>query len=80
MTAREVLYNQDCSGYVQGEVFGESFYEVEDIVKAMEEYAKIKCEELLNIVAEEIIKVPVKEGYYIDKNSILNAVDLNKFL
>lgn len=56
------------------------------------DYATMKCKELLEIVAEKaIIKKEIKrklddlekEGIYnlsIDKNSILNAVDLDEFI
>lgn len=75
-----------------------------DTVKAMKEYAYLKCQELLQIVAKKAeLKVQkksqcgknkkwskVKEdeelnmfdyqiGYSVDKNSILNAVDLETF-
>ena len=53
--------------------------------KLMQEYAKLKCQELLEIVAE---KAEVKEyfelnyewTYTVDKDSILNAVDLDSFI
>lgn len=67
-----------------------------DCNELMIEYARIKCQELLEIVAEkaEIIdedgdtyKTPhifIHEGEeyktWVDKESILNAVDLNKFI
>ena len=60
------------------------------VVGAMKEYAKLKCEELLKIVAE---KAQTKELFvngsnggwydkvgYVDRESILNAVDLNEFI
>lgn len=63
-----------------------------DIVKSMKEYAKLKCEELLAIVADKA-KAEIKYEYsgntgseyldewaVIDKDSILNAVDLNDFI
>ena len=59
--------------------FKEGHYFV--IEEAMKEYARIKCEELLLLVAEkaEISGCSKVGGYYINKNSILNAVDLEKF-
>jgi len=56
-----------------------------DIVKSMQEYAKIKCQELLEIVAEKAnIKTEnsggINEILVVDKDSILNAVDLETFI
>ncbi len=73
MTAEEIrinFYNEgDSRAYDQDELY------------LMKEYAKLKCEELLEIVAEKA------ESYVIgglvsqvDKNSILNAVDLDEFI
>ena len=61
------------------------FYNIKDIKKALIGFAQMKCKELLEIMAE---KVEVKTKYkgllnssiFIDKNSILNAVDLNTFI
>ena len=68
--------------------FKEGHYFV--IEEAMKEYARIKCEELLLLVAE---KAETKElfvngsngGWYekvgkVDKDSLLNAVDLDSFI
>ena len=79
------------------EVFGEygDTSQMEEFAKAMKEYTRIKCQELLEIVAEKA-KVgsdwKYKGGdsnilgnytktlvYKVNKNSILNAVDLEKF-
>jgi len=57
------------------------------IKKAMQDYARLKCEELLLIVAEKArCKTKYKTlhgedhtGIYIDKDSIFNVVDLEKF-
>ena len=50
----------------------------------MQEYAKIKCQELLEIVAEkEKIKYEMYEEIaipYVVKDSILNAIDLDSFI
>ena len=67
---------------------------LEAILLAMQEHTKIKCQELLEIVAEkaeiekrygEKNKTPtlinlVDSEPSINKNSILNAVDLDKFI
>lgn len=51
-----------------------------DLQKAMKEYAKLKCQELLLVVAEKAEISYNKFGEeYVDKDSILNAVDLEKF-
>ena len=60
-----------------------------DIESVVQEYARIKCKELLEIVAE---KAKVEEKYFpnelggrhksvgsVDKDSILNVVDLDSF-
>ena len=56
------------------------------VAKAMIEFAELKCKELLNIVAE---KAKTKTDYFggsfrgdiiIDKDSILNAVNLKEFI
>ena len=48
----------------------------------MREYAKLKCQELLEIVSEKAeITKSVNFGWEkVDKESILSAVDLNKFI
>lgn len=61
-----------------------------DVQKAMKEYARLKCEELLKIVVENVqIKqeneyLDSSRGYGIvsrvDEDSILNSVDLNEFI
>lgn len=54
---------------------------VAKIEDAMKEYAKLKCEELLKIVAEKAEVSFNKFGEeYVDKESILNAVNLNEFI
>lgn len=91
MTAEDILNKQNCNGYVQGEVFGDFYYETSEIIDAMKEYARLKCEELLKIVAEKA-KASIEYTYsgnvgeyrdewaIINKDSILNAVDLNEFI
>jgi hypothetical protein len=53
-----------------------------DIVRAMQEYARLKCEELLEIVAEKAEVYRSEGGYenWVDKDSVLNAVDLDEFI
>lgn len=56
-----------------------------DIVKSMQEYAKTKCQELLEIVAEKAKtkKTSNSGSWYdasVDKDSIINAVNLNEFI
>lgn len=44
----------------------------------MRQYAKIKCKELLEIVAEKA--EPTDFGYTVSRYSIMNAVDLDEFI
>lgn len=74
MTAEEYLESKEPNTFIVPEEF-------------LQEYAKIKCQELLEIVAEkaEIKTVNIPSGLNIktcvvDKNSILNAVDLETFI
>ncbi len=85
MTAEELIL----------EHFSEIPSEQEDIEFLMQEFAKIKCQELLEIVADEAL-VQERSAYLeftpcksidkgltvieVNKNSILNVVDLNKFI
>lgn len=54
-----------------------------DTLILMQEYARLKCEELLEIVAEkaDTCEIAVMRGHetVVDIDSILNAVDLEKF-
>ena len=57
------------------------------IEEAMKEYARLKCQELLEIVAEkaEVKTVSIPNGLNIktcvvDRDSVFNAVDLDKFI
>jgi hypothetical protein len=47
----------------------------EDIEKAMQEYTKMKCQDLLRIVAEKALIKGNLEAY-----DILRVVDLDKFI
>jgi hypothetical protein len=57
-----------------------------DIVKSMNEYVKEKCKELLEIVAEKAETKTVgfpglnTKTCTVDRDSILNAVDLDSFI
>jgi len=69
----------------------ETYLTDSDITSAMKEYARLKCEELLKIVSEKA-KASIEYTYsgnvgeyrdewaIINKDSILNAVDLNEFI
>lgn len=48
------------------------------IEKSMQEYAKQKCQELLLIVAEKADEAHVG-GWDLDREEVLNAVDLEEF-
>ena len=82
MTTEQYLLNN------RVEVFGEygDTSQMEEFAKAMQEYTRIKCKELLEIVAEkaEVKTVSIPNGLNIktcvvDKDSILNVIDLEKF-
>ena len=68
--------------YMMENMQGADYQEIES---ALIGFATLKCQELLEIVAEE---AEVKEyfelnyewTYTVDKDSILNAVDLDKFI
>lgn len=74
MTIEEILQiNQSQAYYNQNSDYR---------IKSMKDYAKLKCQELLEIVAEKAkITKSVNFGWEkVDKGSILSAVDLNKFI
>ena len=51
----------------------------EDIGKAMADFARYKCKELLLLVAEKAKVEEVWVDYCVDKDSIINVVDLETF-
>jgi hypothetical protein len=53
---------------------------VGEIQGAMREYATLKCKELLEIVAEKAYAQVEYDCAVIDKDSILNAVNLKEFI
>ena len=88
MTAEKLLKNKYKLEGNRGEL------RIDQIIMFMQEYAKIKCKELLEIVAEKakviqysayIDMPPEKEirgenfVIQVDKDSVLNAVDLEDF-
>lgn len=54
-TAEEVLHEQDCTGYCDGAVYGNSYYETPEILLAMEEFAKIRAIDLLRKLRSDVI-------------------------
>ena len=76
MTAEEVLKEwlsqTDQTNFKQGHYFV--------IEQAMKEYAKEKCQELLRVVAENAYAQVKHDCAIIDKDSILNTVDLDEFI
>jgi hypothetical protein len=79
MTAREAIM-QGNEGMEFRDVIDNLYDDV--ILMCMRDYAELKCKELLEIVAE---KAEVRLGisfcnYVVDKDSILNAVDLKEFI
>lgn len=54
-----------------------TFTDVESLIR---KYTKMKCKELLEIVVEKAKIYDSKyDGFHVDKNSILNAIDLETF-
>ncbi len=80
MTAEEVLY--------RNLPHNSNIYNEGLIIDKMKEYALLKCKELLEIVAEKARVITIWEGntgseyidFDVDKNRILNAVDLQEFI
>ena len=87
-TAEDLLYNNYEGKSVWSDLNtkkGDVYYE-DDVKNAMQEYAKLKCQELLGIVVEKALvkTVDIPSGLKIkttvvDEDSILNAVDLESF-
>jgi len=86
MTAEEYIINKETGSNEEWILFS-------DVEELMIDYAKLKCQELLEIVAEKakVIDVQTFEvqdthdlrcdyRLEIDKDSILNAVDLDSFI
>lgn len=68
--------------YMMENMQGADYQEIED---ALIGFAKLKCQELLEIVAEkaeikEYFELNYQWTYSVDKDSIINAVDLDKFI
>ena len=86
VTAEDLLYSNYEGKSVWSDLNtskGDVYYE-DDVKNAMQEYAKLKCQELLDIVVEQVtVKTKYKgllnNSIFIDKDSILNAVDLESF-
>ena len=74
MTAEQYLLNN------RVEVFGEygDTSQMEEFAKAMQEYTRIKCKELLEIVAE---KAKMAETYYnyVDKKYVTEIIQEKEF-
>jgi hypothetical protein len=53
-----------------------------NFTEALSEFAKMKCEELLEIVVEKAeLSLGISScNYVVDEDSILNAVDLDEFI
>ena len=93
MTTEEFLQDSLDISHFYNDDYNEMMVFSKDVQKAMMEYAKLKCKELLQIVAEKAktktiyesndqpsSSFPDFEYQVVDKNSILNAVDLKEFL
>lgn len=97
MTAEDCLQESLKISYFYNDKYDRMCCFSDDVQVAMQEYAKIKCQELLLLVAEKAMIDTEWEfitsesnalenyskrmvNYKIDKDSILNAVDLNSFI
>jgi hypothetical protein len=93
MTAKEILVKngvfqtEDVNQRFNLDVTRDCYIKTQkDIVKSMNEYAKEKCQELLEIVAEKAETKTVgfpglnTKTCAVDRDSILNAVDLDSFI
>lgn len=81
MTSKETLENTfDLDKY---KMASGVHHQTEDaVIEAMQEYAKEKCKELLEIVVRQArisFSNNKANDFGIDKDSILNCVDLEKF-
>ena len=105
MTAEDFLQDSLTISHFYNDKYDKMCCFSSDVQKAMKEYARLKCEELLKIVAEKAeVKVEKKSQYEknrkwekvkedeefdlfdyemrtsVNKDSILNAIDLNEFI
>ena len=82
MTAEEFLQGSITISHFYNDRYEQMMCFSDDVQKAMKEYARLKCQELLEIVAEKAeITKSVNFGWEkVDKGSILSAVDLDKFI
>lgn len=86
-TALDVLHNQSPSGYCEGSTFSNSYYENDEIVIAMIEFAKLHVQEALKQASEKVEMITDENqdfrlqscnciDYVLDTKSILNAYPL----
>jgi hypothetical protein len=52
-TALDILHKQDCKGYCEGPVYGDSYYENEEIVQAMILFAQMHVTAALQKASEQ---------------------------
>jgi len=87
MTAEDFLQEHLEISYFYNDKYDKMCCLSNDVQKAMKEYAKLKCQELLLLVAEKAKVTTIWEGtigseyvdYDVDRDSIINAVDLETF-
>jgi len=86
MTAEDMLQDSLKISHFYNDKYDRMCCFSDDVQLAMQEYAKLKCQELLEIVSEKAELDWEKFSNYdsssceIDKDSILNAVDLGEFI
>lgn len=93
MTTEDFLQEHLEISHFYSDIYEETVCFSKDVQKAMKEYTKLKCQELLLLVAEKVriiedgdVDNPYEEYFLdlggslrVDKDSILNAVDLETF-
>lgn len=82
MTAEDFLQDSLTISHFYNDKYDKMCCFSSDVQKVMKEYTRLKCKELLKIVAEKAENGFTHSfGYsFEDKDSILNAVDLNEFI
>ncbi len=62
-TALDILHKQDCKGYCEGPVYGDSYYENEEIVQAMILFAQMHVKAALKEVQTNMNKAFIPDGF-----------------
>ena len=76
MTAEDYLQDSLKISYYYDDNYDRMCCFSDDVQLAMKEYAKLKCKELLEIVAEEI----ENNSWYVNEYRVLEDFDLDEFI